>query len=821
MVMGIEWLQKLLSSEQFKIFVQTYIATKSLDTLLKKLIVKPPELSIEYQLLDCMANALYDSRKRLGWENNLDTSDNYETITQTFIGSLIDPNAIYTRKHLTLIFQNAVGHPVYNNEIECWILCFLIQLSSKEHEHVRELLILQNLLDAKKCRISHIEEQFIDRFHRVLFSDGEAFLTLSEIYMPNRYCFRKGVDIYDDLFELILQFTGNMFDDWLARKKVAINEDISALVIFAHPGTGKSTLISKIISEYHVGNSFCEKQLYVISFSDRMLRTKHFNIENICAYLSITIDNLKDSLLIIDGLDESDLSYSEAFNKLEDIIYDLKSLNSKLIVTSRHNYLPTNDLRFSLSISLLQFSCEQAFEWIDKYHTIYKTTNVDLKRKQIENLPSEMQVIILIPHILHTCIKYDIDMNKVTELAKLYDLLFDGIDAEFALTNYNKKPRTRAKEWVTLQNKITKIAIHTYKSNDNTITFKEICGYSDNESIQTNKLTTEFLLYLKDNDKYSFAHNSIPCYFIAKQLYEVTVLSCEEGDYKNLILSLDLILGYDFMLSTNITSFIEYFVRTSQYKKIDAIINILKNFLSDKLITSLVMPMEANNIKTFYLNRFISILRLTLAFITPNIDNYAEFDLLELLDENEIVKFINYSDLGNCTLDCLKICTLNQKTLDGINLSGTNLYGKRMKNVKMRNSKFYNANLSGAYLMNSDFTLSSFEEVRCHNADFSNSILFEASFRSARLNGSNFTNANLCYVDFRGAILKKTKFNGANLYRAKIMLSQLWDLWDYFDLCFIKENNIDVYANEMLLSTPELETEYKNMFKVRSLLRSF
>lgn len=166
-------------------------------------------------------------------------------------------------------------------------------------------------------------------------------------------------------------------------------------------------------------------------------------------------------------------------------------------------------------------------------------------------------------------------------------------------------------------------------------------------------------------------------------------------------------------------------------------------------------------------------------------------------------------------MKCLHVCDFSGKILDNINLSGADLKGNRIHNVRMRHALLKETELIGAYLLDSDFTLSNFYKASCQIANFSNSILVACSFEGATLNGADFSNTNLENADFRGATICKTKFAGAKMTGVKVSIEQLYDMFE-FDINFIKKNKIQVYMDDKLISDEILEKELKCRYPVKA-----
>lgn len=789
-------LLKLIFNQDTLNFIFTYAATASLDGILAHFKDKQSKRDLSWQLLDTLTKAHENTCEKLGWEYNSDA------FLSSYLNSILNLHSLQSIDTLSRIFTDVIGHPVKDADIKCWISCFEMQLVMPEHEQLREYIKLQSLHTGKKTYL--IKRSYLNKFKEERFENGDNYLTLVDLYLPNNYKINGEGRSFDDLLETIDSFLKGDLTVHLQKKGIQINNTPNILLIFAHQCTGKSTLISKIIYELTYGDASNKPPIFVVSFADRALKDQGLNAEVICSYLGITLEELSDSVLFIDGLDESNYSSSQALDAIEDLIYDLQVVNCRIVITSRPNFSLSNDLRTSLAIYLQPFSYEQAIKWIDLYNDVFEFESITEIKEQIKSLPPSVKEVILIPYILYSCIRHNINLNRVSELAKLYDLLFYSDNAALIFTPYNQRARNRYRDWDRYKRIITDLSIEYFKSKDNTVPIDTIRKLVEEQELR--KITSEFFLLYKNNNSFSFAHESVPNFFIAKSLFDSMSEMLLTGQYRELAAGILAVTGVNAYIPIAITDFVEYFVRSSNSQDNIEPIKFLKAFLADGFSDVFTIGGDLKSIHNCYYNLFINIVRLVIAFIRPTIKSFSSFNLFSELSINEKERFIFYTTLGNANLDCLGVCTFKYETLDGINLSGTRLSNKSLSYSKIRYSSF--RSLSGAYLLNADFSLSNFEGAHCSNTDFTNSILFGCSFRGARLNGANFTNCILANADLRGAQLNKAKFDGADLRRAKIFVEQLHELYN-FDLSFIRRNHIEVYSGNIIVPDEFLEEEYR------------
>ena len=810
--MDLENLQYLI---QNNFWVEQIISNATpilLDYTVKKLNEKLTKKDLLWELLHCLQEAHRQTCSKLNWEYEPEV---YISLSKEILNNKIN---LCDERNLANIFSTALKHPISIDDVNCWLNSFLTELSSNEHQHIREFIKLKLLI--RKNQLPNIQKLYLEKFQQVILSNNDDKLLLYQLYIPNKYIPNNESCSRDDLMELIHNFIYGDFTKWSNDQNLNFSDKVNSLFIFGHQCTGKSTLVSKVIYDHYFNNEINTKTIHLISFSDRDLRNNQLTPKDICEYLSLDINCLYDSLLIIDGLDETEWSSAVASDKLENLINDLKEFNCKLIVTSRPNYFFTVEFKNTLEIQLNPFSLDQAKEWLDTYKKYSPNCDVESILQQLTTLSPDIREIILIPYVLYTCVTNGIHFNQITEIARLYDIVFGDRDPYFLTTPYNTKSRNVSNTLLSFEKVIVEISKQILLNPENSIAITFINELLEKNSIDSNKIMSEFLMYQKDNYNYAFMHNSIPSYFIARNLYSIFESSSNDKDYSLLIDEFDYFVQNGSGIPSSVIEFIKYFIRKNRYDVKQDVLHVLKTFLSNNFNDKLTYKSNLIKIQEYYYLYFINIVRLVFAFISQNIEPFSSFDLFSLLTEKEKKQFIAYTKLGESSLDCMKICSFINVNLDTINLQGIDLRGKLLRHSSMKYANFSNSNLSGAYFVDSNYTLCCFDDANCKNTDFTNSILFGCSFKNTRLNGANFTNATLDYADLRGARLDKCKLEGASLKKAKVLVDQLSSIFD-FDIEYIKENQIEVYSGENLISDEILKYEFQKQRPISYLFRIY
>lgn len=783
-------------AQQFFCIATPIIVETSFNRFLKRFHKK----DLSWQLLHCLQEAHRQTCDSLQWEYDPDT---YFCISKEL---LTPKNTILNEALLTNVFSKIVGNEIRKQEIDQWLYFFEKELASDEHSNLREYLKIKFLL--KESSLSDIQLQYIERFEKVVFSNSSTNFLQYQFYIPNCYYLKDEQNTYDNLLDLIESFICDSFTEWAQNNKYVLDQNVNTLFIFGSQCTGKSTLVSKIIYDNYSSYEESTRRVYVVNFCNRCFRSTNLSPDEICKYLSLKTNCLKNAVLIIDGLDESEWSSAEASDRLEYLINDLKEYNCKLIVTSRPNYFFSIDFKNTLDIYLCPFSIKQAEFWLELYKQVYKDLESEKIIKHITELQPDIRNVILIPYVFQICIINNIQFNHITGIASLYDKLFSSNDGKLLTTPYNIKSRNILNTIRKNEKAIIDISKHALADSQSLIPCSFISDIENQYSLVPNILSSEYLLYRKDCNNYAFIHNSIPYYFIAKHLSVLFINSVSDNSFERLLSELIFFCENEIQISSSLFDYLVFFARSYSNKDYSHFIIFLKLFLCNHFNNLLVFNADIISIQKYYYLIFVNILKLVFAFCSQNFKLTKPIKFFELLDDIEKEQLILYTNYGNSSLDFLNICSFININLDKINFQSINLRGRIIRNTSIKQANFKSANLSGAYIINSDFSLCCFDNSNCKNIDFTNSILFGCSFKNARLNGTNFTNAILDYCDFRGAHLSKCNFTGASLKETKILAEQLRYIFD-FDIDYIRNNQIRVYLDDCLIPDKVLEVEYQ------------
>lgn len=108
-----------------------------------KPLLKAKKETHEWQLLNCLESALFQTEKKYHWHHQTDA------IYDTFFTSLFTFSGTFSVASLKQIFQNSLHRTVTDEELNTWIENFLKQLSLKKHTNLREFIKIHHLLEDK------------------------------------------------------------------------------------------------------------------------------------------------------------------------------------------------------------------------------------------------------------------------------------------------------------------------------------------------------------------------------------------------------------------------------------------------------------------------------------------------------------------------------------------------------------------------------------------------------------------------------------------------------------------------------------------------
>lgn len=255
-----------------------------------------------------------------------------------------------------------------NENIESVLECFqkvsdYIELKSTNIQEIKEISINA---DGRKS-VEYFSELFENP---LIFEEKENAKRLKDVFVWPEYKSNLLKNKQDDLEQLIYEFLKGNLRIFLYNKgvpKLKIESNYNLCVIFGMAGMGKSSLLEKIAYDIiHNAILINENNIFFVKFSSMECKHKSL-LENIASNLGVEKSILKNSTIILDAFDEFILKDVEKQKMLELFCQEIVFLNSKVIITSRENYIDTCSLQNTFAIKLLSFNVNKRKEWLNKY----------------------------------------------------------------------------------------------------------------------------------------------------------------------------------------------------------------------------------------------------------------------------------------------------------------------------------------------------------------------------------------------------------------------------------------------------------------------
>lgn len=212
-----------------------------------------------------------------------------------------------------------------------------------------------------------------------------------------------------------------------------LDSPCNALTILGQAGSGKTSLIQSLAARYLEGLFLSDRTLFIVTLrelaSTGFTDTQH-PIKWLESKLADEAGGLRDSLMILDGLDELSLILSagetidDFYQKLLD---DAVSFNGKIVITSRPNYIkPVFDKCRNAwqTIEIGNLACDAAMKMAEK---LGKARKEEVPKEVVESIRKawEDYGFLGIPLLLYTALALGIDVSQVNGKCGMYDRIFD------------------------------------------------------------------------------------------------------------------------------------------------------------------------------------------------------------------------------------------------------------------------------------------------------------------------------------------------------------------------------------------------------------
>jgi hypothetical protein len=214
------------------------------------------------------------------------------------------------------------------------------------------------------------------------------------------------------------------------------------LILLGQPGQGKSSAFLRTIDQLLREHPGTIENVFLVRLRDiiHAARLVEDPLPEICKHLKLDDEaDLKNSLLLLDGLDELYMSQGLALSQIHDFVRilhkQIKSpplLSLRIALTSRTNYLKFDDLGAEdyLIVHLADLSLEQQQEWLRRYRKHYEgcvLTEAGLgKIAEKENKAyDKIRELINQPILLQMIAASGMPIDEKANSALIYRQLFD------------------------------------------------------------------------------------------------------------------------------------------------------------------------------------------------------------------------------------------------------------------------------------------------------------------------------------------------------------------------------------------------------------
>ena len=566
------------------------------------------------------------------------------------------------------------------------------------------------------------------------------------------------------------------------------------LLILGHPGNGKTTLMTYVLNHYSTEfagravRMYCFRSFKAIDWNDcpenlfgEMLR-----------HMGLDVNDLSNSVLILDGLDEVNMSNNqiEFLNCLcEDWVESTAIKNFSLFVTCRVNRISFREDLTCPYIQLCPLQEDQIGPFVENYNS-FDPHSVNTKELIEELLRSneKLEDVLGIPLVLYMILALRIKLQDETNLVEVYEQIFSikNENSIYFRKNYDHKaehPITNNE--AKLIHQFSKdIAIHMWKDEEQQVIVKKEDYERIAEEITSNVdvrglLIGQYFVEGKDSCELYFVHRSMYQYFVALSIFDSIKNMIEQGSpseqFKELvgnshsqknscISTFARIAGMNVIYSDpDIEQYLLYMLKNLTIHDGQWWKTFFERFL-DKGLTRYVDPFEESTINCFALevNRFYNLIWLTREQLRSIGSSECPYEVA-----NVDAKFLFYLGRGKVLAD------LREINLADTDLREVNFYRVDLREADLSGANLYRAGLWDAYL----------EEVNLNGANLREADLCFANLRGADLSGANLSKADfsiaelneadLDFADLRGANLRGAYLRGASLSRADLREANL------------------------------------------------
>lgn len=656
-------------------------------------------------------------------------------------------------------------------------LCFrwLIEKRTSTLEGKIDKIIEYLTHPVEKIKLTDAEFEYIRSYNRPLFLEDDSDISLNSVYVDPIV---KGTDcsITDEIYE------------WYE------HGDKKILIVKGAAGIGKTSLVSRIIADTY-GHSDFKNDLKKENVFPIILRSNIEFFENASSnktpiaiikdILDVRSEDIQNSLIILDGLDELSL-LSKGFDCkkfLDDLVGDLENLETtKVLITSR----PMNEIeRYIGNIETKSVVWErtQIIAWCEEFRNASKRDSekqwctgfiANYDNLALNDSDGNKMDIFKAPMILYLACHSDSQISANETIGEFYDRVFRSIASREHLKKHvapNVLKKESEKENIINWQFTKELAYQMFLHNTLILSDSELIKNAEKRTIEVLKekrpdivadekncvidtlkylAVTHFAKETTNEKGIEFAHKTVYEYFTAVKLYEDYFAEITANYPKNF--QKKDALGNEIAPLENVwTNIIEAF----RYKKIDKNIFTYINKMERPVYNGKAKDegegFDFKKFEGYFVEGMEQKILADLA-IKKRVKEYAVHGQL-LTSQisrafHNLTWFLTERENGFCNennnIACKNFDELGSLYSSGLNFKKWKLKGANLFNMYLRNAELFGANLSLAYLRNVDLYKANLSRANLSGADLSGADLSGANLSEANLSGANLSGAKYC-----------------------------------------------------------------------------
>jgi len=535
-------------------------------------------------------------------------------------------------------------------------------------------------------------------------------------------------------------------------------EKDSILIILGQPGQGKSSSFLRTIDLLLREHKGTMENIFLVRLRDIESAAKLIDdpLSVICKHLKLGDESqLKDSLLLLDGLDELYMSQGLTLPQIHDFVGKLrKQLKNdhapgiRIALTSRTNYLKLDDLSAEdyLIVHLADMSLDQQKEWLRRYRKHYEQdcvlTESDLEKVAKDESAAYQKIRELInqPILLQMIAASGMQIDGNANSALIYKELFDKLIKRDWSPEDGQLDKFKKLTADDLRRFLRTLALHIYQKPSNheyarRLDFEQEGPLKDETERLAKKLGMDELplkdmvkdllvsFYFQevqrdseekrrsndsDNYAYEFLHKSLQEYLVAEKIWETCktkLLAKEEGEFRiqktKEVYELIAPLFEPKVLTQEVADYLQEIISNDAVTDKGSLKQRLKHFLPGLLNASFLLKHEHKDGEPAPLDKmlgnFFGYWTLASALIIPQkVDMPDEKAQKADIERENLIPGEKVVFAHLCVL--LQRAHFRRLRLYLQDLSGADLSGADLRGADLRGAYLIGAYLRGAYL---------------------------------------------------------------------------------------------------------------------------